>query len=124
MNGNQTCQRFIYKLQSRRLAESGWNLSLPLSAALHNKNDVVAAGDSQLLRWIMELNGNENLDKEISSLKLQLKELKKNAKGEEAKKTCKRVVQEDVYSPISKRLPLPDYGFRKRLSQGKQRIFN
>lgn len=91
MKNNQTCQRFIYKLQSKRLALADWNLSLPLSAALHNKNDVVAAGDSQLLRWIMELNGNENLDKEVTTLKLQLKELKKTAKGEDSKKRVKEL---------------------------------
>lgn len=86
MAREQSCHKFIYKLQSKRLAQAGWNLTLPLSTALNNKSDVVAAGDSQLFRWIMELNGSEDLDSEVNSVKLHLKELKKAKKSDDSKK--------------------------------------
>lgn len=73
----QSCHKYIYKLQSKHLVKADWNLTLPLSVALNNKNDVVATGDSQLLRWIMELNGNEDIDSKVISIKQKLKILKK-----------------------------------------------
>ena len=63
-----SCHKFIYKLSSKRLKQSGWNLTLPLKTAMKNKNDIVALNDSQLLRWICELNGVENLDLAVSGL--------------------------------------------------------
>ena len=57
MAKEKSCHKFIYKIPSKRLSQSDWKLSLPLQTAIKNKNDVVALGDSQLLRWICELNG-------------------------------------------------------------------
>ncbi len=89
MAREQSCHKYIYKLQSKRLAQAGWNLTLPLSTALKNKSDVVATGDSQLLRWIMELNGSEDLDIEVNSVKQHLKELKNMKKSVDCKNKIK-----------------------------------
>lgn len=91
MAREQSCHKFIYKLQSKRLAKADWNLTLPLSVALNNKNDVVATGESQLMRWIMELNGNEDIDSKVISIKQKLKILRKMEKCEEAKKQMKEL---------------------------------
>lgn len=69
MAREQSCHKFIYKLQSKRLARADLNLTLPLSVSLNNKNDVVATGESQLMRWIMELNGNEDIYSKVTSIK-------------------------------------------------------
>ena len=65
----QACHKFIYKLSSKRLKQSRWNLTLPLKTAIKNKNDIVALNDSQILRWICELNGIDDLDGEVLKLK-------------------------------------------------------
>ena len=62
----QSCHKFIYKLPSKRLKQAKWNLTLPLQSAMKNKNDIVALNDSQILRWICELNGIENLPRSLS----------------------------------------------------------
>ena len=50
--------KFIYKLHSKRLKKAKWNLSLPLEVAMRDcPEDIVSLNDSQLLRFIDELNG-------------------------------------------------------------------
>jgi hypothetical protein len=87
----KSCHKFIYKLPSKRLAQSGWDLALPLQTAIKNKNDVVALSDSQLLRWIYELNGIEDLDAEVRSIQSEIKHQKKRPKSEESKNRIKEL---------------------------------
>ena len=56
---------------------------------MKNKNDIVALNDSQILRWICELNGIENLDYEVSKLKRGIKFIKKQPKNKENKDKIK-----------------------------------
>ena len=51
-------QQLIYKIHSARLRQAKWNLTLPLDEARRN-DEVVPLGDSQVLRWIDELNETE-----------------------------------------------------------------
>ena len=89
--------KFIYKLPSKRLKQAKWNLSLPLQTAMKNKNDIVAVNDSQILRWICELNGIENLDTEVSKIKKEIKATKKLPKTRENSKNIK-TLYEKLYS--------------------------
>ena len=73
MAKQKSCHKFIYKLSSKRLKQARWNLTLPLETAIKNKNDVVALNDSQILRWICELNGLGNLDMEVAKIKKEIK---------------------------------------------------
>lgn len=75
--------KFIYKLSSKRLRQAKWNLSLPLSTAVKNKNDIVALNDSQILRWICELNGITDLDSETARLKSEIKSVRKQPHSKE-----------------------------------------
>ena len=77
MAKQKSCHKFIYKLSSKRLKQARWNLTLPLETAIKNKNDVVALNDSQILRWICELNGLGNLDMEVAKIKKEIKYVKK-----------------------------------------------
>lgn len=76
---------------SKRLKQAKWNLTLPLQTAMKNKNDIVALNDSQILRWICELNGIENLDYEVSKLKREIKFIKKQPKNKENKDKIKEL---------------------------------
>ena len=56
MAKQQTCHKYVYKIHSVRLRKAKWNLTLPLNEARKNDGDVIALSDSQVLRWIDELN--------------------------------------------------------------------
>lgn len=58
---------------------------------MKNKNDIVALNDSQILRWICELNGIKNLDAEVSKLKREIKFIKKQPKNKENKDKIKEL---------------------------------
>lgn len=83
MAKQQSFHKLIYKLSSKRLKQAKWDLTLPLQAAIKNKNDVVALNDSQILRWICELNGIPEPDVEILKLQSQIRALKRQRKTKE-----------------------------------------
>lgn len=58
---------------------------------MKNKNDIVALNDSQILRWICELNNIENLDYEVSRLKREMQFIKKQPKSKENKDKIKEL---------------------------------
>ena len=58
---------------------------------MKNKNDIVALNDSQILRWICELNGIEDLDCVVSKLKKEIKYIKKQPKSKENKDKIKEL---------------------------------
>ena len=69
-------QRYILKLSSTRLCRGKWNLKIKLHEARLN-GELVALGESQLLRWIDELNGIQDCEKTISDIKSQINEYRK-----------------------------------------------
>lgn len=77
----KSCHKFIYKLTSKRLKQANWNLTLPLKTAMNNQTDIIALNDSQILRWICELNGIENLDEEVSHIQKEIRHIKKQPKN-------------------------------------------
>lgn len=93
----QSCHKFIYKLPSKRLKQEKWDLKLPLQAAMKNKNDIVALNDSQILRWICELNGIEDLDRQVLQLKKEIKAAKKQPGSKENAEKIKKLY-EKLYS--------------------------
>lgn len=60
---------------------------------MKNKNDIVALNDSQILRWICEINGIENLDDEVQKLKSQIKSIKNQEKSKENKDKIKELYE-------------------------------
>ena len=97
MAKQKSCHKFIYKLSSNRLKQAHWNLTLPLETAIKNKNDMVALNDSQILRWICELNGNLNLDMEVAKVKKEIKYIKKQPGSKENRNTIKKLYKK-LYS--------------------------
>lgn len=91
MAKQQSCHKFIYKLSSKRLKDAGWNLTLPLWQAMQNRGDIVALNDSQILRWICELNGITDIDTEVEKQKKELYHLKKQPKSRKTKHKIKEL---------------------------------
>ena len=73
------CKRYLFKLHSERLRRSRWKLEYPLEEAL-NTEDIISLSDSQILRFIDELNGDtsEAREEEASYIKKEIKRLKKS----------------------------------------------
>lgn len=88
-----TCQKFIFKIHSERLRREKWNLTLPLSEARKN-DEVIALADSQVLRWIDELNGLEDSDSKARLIKREIKWLKKQPYSMENKKKVRKLYEE------------------------------
>lgn len=71
-----SCQKYIFKLNSSRLRRERWNLVLSTDEARRN-DEVISLADSQVLRWIDELNGVTDADAKAKEIKAQIKALKK-----------------------------------------------
>ena len=56
MSKHLTSQRYVFKIHSSRLRRSKWNLQLSVKQARENK-ELIALSESQLMRFIDELNG-------------------------------------------------------------------
>ena len=64
-------QRRIFKINTKFLKKHKWNLDLPLDKAMKEHPDlIVTIADSQLMRWIDEINGIKDASAEIHNLKV------------------------------------------------------
>ena len=70
------CQKFIFKIHSGRLRTNRWKLTLTIDEARRN-DEVISLADSQILRWIDELNGITDADKKAREIKLKIKAIRR-----------------------------------------------
>lgn len=98
-----SCQKYILKINSSRLRRERWNLILPLDEARRNE-EVISLADSQILRWIDELNGLGDTDTKAREIKSQIKALRKEPNTVFNKKEMKR-----LYSELDNLQYKPDY---------------
>ena len=75
MAKQQVSQRYIFKIHSSRLKKAKWNLTLPLAEARKNE-EVISLNDSQMLRWIDELNGVVDAETRTRELRRQIRALR------------------------------------------------
>lgn len=75
MSKHLTSQRYVFKIHSSRLRRAKWNLQLSINQARENK-ELIALSESQMMRFIDELNGITNPELHISDIKSQIKKLK------------------------------------------------
>lgn len=75
MSKHLTSQRYVFKIHSSRLRRAKWNLQLTINQARENK-ELIALSESQMIRFIDELNGITNPELHISDIKSQIKKLK------------------------------------------------
>lgn len=94
MAKQQKSHKLIFKLHSSRLVKCNWDLKLSLKEARKNKNDVVALSDSQVLRFLDDINNNHDYDKKVKELKEQIKLLNKEQVSKETKKKIRECYDE------------------------------
>lgn len=88
--------KYVYKLHSSRLRNSNWKLNLPLKTAISNKKDIISLSDSQILRFIDDINGITGYNEKAQNIKNEIKNIKKLPKSKETKDRIKELY-EDLY---------------------------
>ena len=88
-----SCQKFIYKIHSRRLRQNRWKLTLPIDEARRN-DEVISLADSQILRWIDELNGITDADERARDIKSQIRRIRHEPNSADNKRAIRRLYKE------------------------------
>ncbi len=97
------CQKYIYKIHSSRLRKENWKLTLPIEEARRN-DEVIALADSQVLRWIDELNGLTDADDKARNIKSEIRRLRKEQNSVQNRRAIKR-----LYAQLDELQYKPDY---------------
>ena len=97
------CQKYIYKIHSSRLRKERWKLVLPIDEARRN-DEVISLADSQVLRWIDELNGITNGDEQARNLKEEIKKLRREPNSIQNRRSIK-----NLYKKLDELQYKPDY---------------
>lgn len=97
------CQKYIYKIHSSRLRKERWKLTLPIEEARRN-DEVISLADSQVLRWIDELNGITDADKQAREIKQEIKRVRKEPNSIQNRRVIKQ-----LYTKLDKLQYKPDY---------------
>lgn len=103
MSKQLTCQKYIFKIHSKRLREENWNLTLPLDEAKRN-DEVISLADSTVLRWIDELNGIEGADERAREIKSEIRATRKNKENASSRRLLR-----NLYSELDALQFKPDY---------------
>lgn len=74
------------------MRKAEWNLTLPLAEARKN-DEIISLSDSQMLRWIDELNGDEDADLIAKKLKSSIKTLKKQPNSLQNRREIKKLYE-------------------------------
>lgn len=98
-----TPHKYIFKIHSERLRRAKWDLSLTLPEARRNE-EIVALNDSQMLRWIDELNGIEDTFGAVDRLKSEIRAIKRLPSGARNRREIQR-----LYAKIDEMQFKPDY---------------
>ena len=90
----KSCLKFIYKIHSKQLKKANWNLSLPLEVAMTDYPEtIVSLNDSQLLRFIDEINGITDINEKVKSIQKKIRYEKKKPKSRETKVVIKNLYE-------------------------------
>lgn len=87
------CQKYIYKIHSSRLRKERWKLTLPIEEARRN-DEVISLADSQMLRWIDELNGINDADAKAHEIKTQIRRLRKEKNSPQNKRAIRQLYKD------------------------------
>ncbi len=103
MSKQLVCQKYIYKIHSSRLRKARWKLTLPISEARRN-DEVVSLADSQVLRWLDELNGITDADANAKSIKSEIRRLRREDNSIQNRRRIKQ-----LYAQLDTIQFKPDY---------------
>lgn len=87
------CQKYIYKIHSSRLRKERWKLTLPIDEARRN-DEVISLADSQMLRWIDELNGITDADAKAHEIKTQIRRLRREKNSPQNKRAIRQLYKD------------------------------
>lgn len=87
------CQRYIYKIRSSRLRKARWNLTLPISEARRN-DELISLADSQVLRWLDELNGITDADTQAREIKSEIKRVRKDGNSLQNRRRLRKLYEQ------------------------------
>ena len=104
MSGKGRNQRYVFKIPSSHLRRNNWNISLKLNEARKN-GELISLGESQLLRWIDELNGIKNCENKLTEIKNNLEYYRRQAKTDDSL----RPVLKSLYQQLDHYQFKPDY---------------
>lgn len=99
-------QRYVIKICTSRLRRADWSLDLTIDQAWENK-ELVALGDSQLMRFLDELDGGPDpaaRSQEIAAIQARLRKLKRQSDMRRSKPLIK-----DAYAELDSLQFQPDY---------------
>lgn len=88
-----TSQRFVFKLHTSRLRRAKWNLTLTIRQARENK-ELVALSDSQILRFIDDINHITDPTLQIATIKSNIRALKKEPNLAVSRPKIKKLYEE------------------------------
>ena len=77
MAKQQKNQIYVLKIHSGYLSKHNWHLDFRLSEIRKQPQMVVSLGSSQVLRWLIKLQGRENDDSRATEIKKEIKNIKK-----------------------------------------------
>lgn len=87
-----TCQRYIYKLHSSRLRKANWNLTLPIVEARRN-DELISLADSQILRWLDELNHITDADDRAKEIKREIRRIRREPSSLQNRRLIKQLYE-------------------------------
>ena len=97
------CQKYIYKIHSSRLRKEKWNMTLSIAEARKN-DEVISLADSQVLRWIDEMNGITDADQKAKEIKSEIRRLR-----DEPNSVQNRKMVRQLYTRLDAIQFKPDY---------------
>lgn len=97
------CQKYVYKIHSSILRKSKWNLTLPIEEARKN-DEIISLSDSQVLRWIDELNGVSDSNLKAIEVKNNINHIRREPNSIQNRKTIKQ-----LYTQLDSIQFKPDY---------------
>lgn len=96
-------QKYIYKLHSSRLRKARWKLTLPLDQARRNE-EVISLASSQCLRWIDQLNGIDNSERQAYEIRSEIRRLKREPTDQNVRRSIRQ-----LYAKLDAVQFKPDY---------------
>lgn len=93
MSKHLTSQRYVYKIKSSRLRRKKWKLQLSIDEARENK-ELISLSESQIMRWIDELNNISDAELHISDIKNKIKNQKRETNLAKSRPEIKKLYKE------------------------------
>lgn len=103
MSKQQVYQKYIFKINTTRLKKAKWNLTLPLAEARRN-DEVISIGDSQMLRWIDELNGCESVEERVWEIRRAIRGIRRQESTVQNRREIRK-----LYNELDELQFKPDY---------------